>query len=373
MAWAAEVGIVGAGPAGAWLAARLAERGVEVLVWDPRSPWEKPCGGGLSAAALRLVPELAGVVSRARPITRVEFVSDRGLGLGVPLSGPIHVVSRAGLARWHLARAESAGARVVGEAVTRMAPASGGWLVTLRSGRVQQVRCLVGADGAASAVRAVVAPSVAVALEPTRVAYPGGAGPTPDTIRIRFPRTLAGYAWDFPRPDHRSVGAVAEPHSATRNRLEREVVRLLPDPADAGERVGAVIGSAALPVRFDRLGGSDFALLGDAAGLADPATGEGIPNALRSAELAAEAFLRQRSFAGYARLAAACFAAEFRKARLLRWLLYHRRAGNRLVEAAIEGPGAPAARRLLEAFINGANEHDSGLVRLLRRAANPSS
>lgn len=66
----AEAGIVGAGPAGARLAELLAARGVEVLLWDPKAPWEKPCGGGLTAAAVQWVPELAGAVRMAQSAGR---------------------------------------------------------------------------------------------------------------------------------------------------------------------------------------------------------------------------------------------------------------------------------------------------------------
>ena len=53
----AEVGIVGAGPAGARAAELLAGFGVDVVLFDPRAPWEKPCGGGLTASAFDAVPE----------------------------------------------------------------------------------------------------------------------------------------------------------------------------------------------------------------------------------------------------------------------------------------------------------------------------
>lgn len=53
-----DVAVVGAGPAGSRCAELLAHRGVGVLLLDPKAPWEKPCGGGLTAAALAHTPEL---------------------------------------------------------------------------------------------------------------------------------------------------------------------------------------------------------------------------------------------------------------------------------------------------------------------------
>ena len=53
----AEIGIVGAGPAGAWAAYRLARAGARVAIIDGSHPREKPCGGGLTGRALDLIVE----------------------------------------------------------------------------------------------------------------------------------------------------------------------------------------------------------------------------------------------------------------------------------------------------------------------------
>ncbi|MCR4341777.1 MAG: FAD-dependent monooxygenase, partial [Gemmatimonadaceae bacterium] len=54
----AEIAVVGAGPAGARAAELLAREGADVLLLDPRAPWEKPCGGGLTASAFHDFPQL---------------------------------------------------------------------------------------------------------------------------------------------------------------------------------------------------------------------------------------------------------------------------------------------------------------------------
>src|SRR5579859_3015043 len=108
----AEVGIVGAGPAGARLAERLAARGVDVVLWDPRAPWEKPCGGGLTAALTDAVPELAEVLPRSRPIRHVRITTDQNVPpLELELRRPIHVIARYTLGAWQLERARAAGAQ----------------------------------------------------------------------------------------------------------------------------------------------------------------------------------------------------------------------------------------------------------------------
>ena len=359
----AEVGIVGAGPAGARAAELLATLGVDVLLWDGKAPWEKPCAGGLTAAVLRHVPELAEVVPEAQPIERVRLETALGAWLEIPLERRLYVISRTVLSRWQLGRARDAGAEFVREPVRRLARMGNGWRVTLASGVERRVRCLIGADGGASLVRAVACPNLRVELAPTRVAF-AGVGPHTHTIALRFTRGVAGYAWDFPRPDHSSVGVVREPGGCTRGGLDVEVDRLRGPEGRAGgsavARAGAVIGTAWFPLRpgYPEIGAADLALLGDAAGLADPATGEGIQNALCSAELAVEAFMLQRSFGLYPRLAAERFDQEFRTARRVRRLLYEQDAASRLIEAAARHRSAYA---LLVALVNGVNGHDMAL------------
>src|ERR1700756_1679531 len=72
-----DAAIVGAGPAGAWAAERLARAGARVTIFDPTHPREKPCGGGVTGRALALVgdaldgaPLAVSVIGRARFIER---------------------------------------------------------------------------------------------------------------------------------------------------------------------------------------------------------------------------------------------------------------------------------------------------------------
>src|SRR2546426_8506635 len=47
-----RIAVVGAGPSGTWASILLARRGHSVTLIDPQVPWEKPCGGGVTAKAL---------------------------------------------------------------------------------------------------------------------------------------------------------------------------------------------------------------------------------------------------------------------------------------------------------------------------------
>src|ERR1051326_9209912 len=65
-----DVAIVGAGPAGAWAACRLARCGARVAIFDPSHPREKACGGGVTGRALALVGDALGSDSFPRTIVR---------------------------------------------------------------------------------------------------------------------------------------------------------------------------------------------------------------------------------------------------------------------------------------------------------------
>ena len=75
----AEIAIIGAGPAGAHLATRLASEGRDVILFDPKGAWEKPCGGGVPTRALR---EFAFILKSTdyprRLVRRITMISPLG-------------------------------------------------------------------------------------------------------------------------------------------------------------------------------------------------------------------------------------------------------------------------------------------------------
>lgn len=367
MRFSGEVGIVGAGPAGARAAELLASLGTKVLLLDPKAPWEKPCGGGLTPPLFDEIPELNELRPLARPVHFVRLEASPGEGVTVPLGRAMSILPREVLARWQLARAERAGAEHLPVKVTAIRRAYGAWRMDTSGGEVT-VPFLVGADGAASLVRRVASPKFRVELAPTRVAYPRGAGPTPDTAVLRFYSGIAGYLWDFPRPDHRSVGVGVTGGTWRRLQLDGEIDahrRSSDGCACPGlDRAGAVIGTAQLGHGdYSRIAGDDFALLGDAAGFADPLTGEGIRNAMRSAGMFVEAWFGGDT-GGYPLLAEEAFEREFRVARILRRLLFEGDAGLGFVEKATR---SRVRYSLAAAVMDSVNEHDAG--RLLGRWA----
>ncbi len=358
-----DIIIAGAGPAGSRAAELLARHGASVLLLDPKAPWEKPCGGGLTAAALRNTPELRELASDAETIDELLVICPSGASIVLPLRDPYLVVSRLRLSQWGLERAREAGAVLLRESVRTADRDARGWRIIDSQGEVHYARRLVAADGANSKLRRLLAHDLRPELAPVRVAYPAHGTPAGRAVFL-FLAAADGYLWDFPRPDRHSVGIGVLARTFGREALDQAIAQYR--LAETGETApaehhGAVIATSSWSSgSFELLGGRDYALLGDAAGLADPATGEGIDYALRSASLAAKVFSDEGSFRQYPAAVRAEFGREMRRARLVRERLYRPAAVDWIVRWARRSPrGALVLMSLFDAV----NEHRS-----LRRA-----
>ena len=69
-----RIAIIGAGPAGAMAALRLARAGAVVSFFDPSHPREKPCGGGLTGRALALIADFIDIRSLPAVVVRSAII-----------------------------------------------------------------------------------------------------------------------------------------------------------------------------------------------------------------------------------------------------------------------------------------------------------
>ena len=321
----ADVGIVGAGPAGAHLAARLAASGFDVALFDPKGAWEKPCGGGVTTRALREFAFLLG--DPAYPCTlvkRITVVSSLGRSVSVKLQEPFAIYSRQVLNGLLLDRAVAAGARFERESVQRFSRTDDGWIIQTGGEQTWRVRFLVGADGVTSSVRRKLigifpTRDIAMAMGYNVVASlrdgdsrqggkPGSAKPRRDaecdTMLVRFPSGFAGYFWMFPRPGVMNFGVACKMGQLTSQRL-RELLEDFMHGYYGGNTPDGHCRSffaAKIPIldpaswRDLKVTGDGWALAGDAAGFVDPITGEGIYYALKSSELLADALASEADY-----------------------------------------------------------------------------
>ncbi|MEO5895711.1 MAG: NAD(P)/FAD-dependent oxidoreductase [Vicinamibacterales bacterium] len=290
-----DAAIVGAGPAGAWCATRLAAAGLSVALIDGSHPREKPCGGGVTGRALAMAgQELRQCASGVR-IARARFTQgSRTVEIALPAE-PLRlgVVSRREFDQRLVSRATSAGATLIAERARTFERQGAAWRIQVSNTAIQ-ARWLIGADGANSVVRKCVARAFARADISIACGY-YVHGVTGDRIDIGFEEDPAGYLWAFPRHDHLAVGICAQADVASTATLMPLVDRWLDANVGDGrrERYSWPIPSLTVTALDAEVpSGDGWMLIGDAAGLVDPITREGIFFALQSAEIAADCLCR---------------------------------------------------------------------------------
>lgn len=290
------IAIVGAGAAGSWLAWKLAESGRPVLLFDHRAPWEKPCGGGLTAKVFWDFPELRKLDLQGRQHHRCEFVFPSGRRISLGLSTPLITVSRKRLGDLLLSLACKAGAEFLPEKVHGLAAVEEGWIVQA-GGREYPTGMVVGADGVNSVVRKTVAHGFE--REDLCLAYSAlipGWHHLP--LIIKFYKGIEGYAWIFPRQTETSVGlALGKAGTSSEEVSERlhEFIageferRGLTDPGPLRPVARLLPSLREKSFAASPLCGNRWALVGDASGAADPLTGEGLYYAFVTSSLLASA------------------------------------------------------------------------------------
>lgn len=353
---AAQVIVVGAGPAGASAAFFLAQAGVDVLLADQAAfPRDKPCGEAISCQSLEVMARMG----LKQWVADNDFVAPEELLFTAPdgtvvrgypdpcsgLSSHGYIIPRLALDAALVERAVAAGARL--HEKTRIAG-----LERRSAHRV----CLLGH----SADRSVTLEALLV------IAADGGLAPftrqlglarsPPDAVAVRgylechdcepklsgfhWERALMpGYAWIFPLGHGRvNVGVGTYATVVRRRSLNlraslRQFLRHSPHVAARLQRARPLGPLRGFPLRTDAERVKPFTdnvlVAGEAAGVVNPLTGEGIGPSLLCGEMAAAHACRAlergdfsaAALADYGRAFHKKFAAIHRPARLLRWLM----------------------------------------------------
>ena len=285
-----DLAIVGAGPAGASaaLAARRADPTLSVALIDRQDfPRDKACGDGVAPHVLDLLAGVGvtGVFDDRVPVQRLRLTRE-GITVDRAMSRPTYVVPRTLLDARLVDAARDAGAVLIRHRVREVTETPDGVLLD----DAVRARVVVGADGAHSVLRR------ALALRPVRTALAlRGYAPTPAARSgvqvIAFgTRNSPSYAWSFDRGDGFSnvgYGELLRDHAPrpTRAQLLDRLEQLLPGATDGAEDWRG----HQLPLsgwRALRAGRGRILLAGDAAGLINPLTGEGIYYAVATGLLA---------------------------------------------------------------------------------------
>jgi geranylgeranyl reductase family protein len=304
-----DVAVIGAGPGGIAAAITAYRRGCSVVCLDKAAfPRDKTCGDGLTTGALRDLEALGLTKAEflavgAAEVRETVLVSPSGRRVTMPLpsgDGLYAVVAQ----RRHLDAALVGLARRIGVdvrthcAVEKLAVHDAEGELLCSDGTSVRARHVIGADGHWSHVRRALEPDAPRDLGEWHAARQYFADVNDDRLWVLFEGDLLpGYAWVFPLPDggaNVGYGVLrADGRSGTELKelwpelLERPALRDILGP---NARPTEPVRAWPIPTRYDpaRLATGRVLFVGDAAGVVDPMTGEGIAQALETGTLAAE-------------------------------------------------------------------------------------
>jgi geranylgeranyl reductase family protein len=281
--------VVGAGPAGSVTAYRLARGGASVLLVDrARFPRDKPCGGGLTLRAVRELPFSVDPVVEDR-VERFEIRFRYGRAFERATKTPLVLMTQRRRLDAYLAeQAVEAGAefrdgvKVEFNGATAKVDGDGVW-----------AEVVVGADGANGITARTLGlggdMGYGVALE-GNVPYTDADEAFRGRMVLELGVIPGGYGWVFPKGDHVNVGVGG--WDWTGPTLRDQLARLCKAHGISTEALTDLRGFR-LPFRRPKtvLTRDHALVVGDAAGLVDPLSGDGMYEGFVSARLAADAIL----------------------------------------------------------------------------------
>lgn len=285
-----DVAVIGAGPAGSSAAIAAASRGARVILLDRAIfPRYKTCGGGLIGLTLSSLPQGFQAPIREE-ITRASFsIGGRRVRNRKSEAPILSLVNRDEFDEALVQHAISRGVTFQpGTSVSKVVELGGHCEITTENG-VITASTVVGADGSASRMSRLVGvkmDQVDLGLEVELEAEPC-ASDWHQKVHLDWGHTPGSYAWVFPKGDSLTVGVISRKGTPvdTKKYLEDFLVQ-------QGLQDHKVISDAGHLTRCrnarSALGRGRILLAGDAAGLLEPWTREGISFALRSGRMAGD-------------------------------------------------------------------------------------
>ena len=338
-AW--DVAVAGGGPAGLAAALAASAAGARTVVLERAEyPRYKTCGGGLIGASVAVARRYIQIPARDTVHEVTTTLNGRREFTRRYPEPLLAMVSREEFDDALRTAATGAGAEVRQRAMVRaIAEDSGQVTVRLADGETLRARVLIGADGS-SGVSARYAGArfrqVDLGLELEIPVPPPVAAAWRGRLLLDWGPIPGSYAWVFPKGDRLTVGVIAARGQGEQTRQYlRDFTRRLgldgyPPEHDSGHLTRCRADDS--PLRRGRV-----LLAGDAAGLLEPWTREGISFALRSGTLAGAAAAAAAAAPDTARLGAAL---DGYPAAVARDLIPEMDAGRRLLAGFTRHPGA---------------------------------
>jgi geranylgeranyl reductase family protein len=318
--------VVGAGPAGSSAAAAIAAAGGRVVLLEKQAfPRSKTCGGGLVWRGRRRLPADFALPVQAECRSARLCWSSASSGVRVEREWPIVTMTLRSELDHALARhAVSAGATLREQCPLLGLERAGSLWNARVAGETLRARVVIAADGATGVTARMAGWRDTLAGIPALEAELELGALVAEEALFDFADVDRGYAWCFKKREQLSVGILSMQRGTRglRESLDRWLARRGLSQLAVREVAGYII-----PVRpRGELARDGCLLVGDAAGLVDPLTAEGISLALISGEAAGRAALSPEPERNYRRELARDVLPELRAARVLAGLVYRRRA-----------------------------------------------
>jgi geranylgeranyl reductase family protein len=296
-----DVLVVGGGPAGSTCARQLRQAGLDVLVIDKQAfPRDKVCAGWITPAVVESLELDLDDYAKGRVLQPIRGFRIGTIG-GAEAQTRYDEAVSFGIRRCefdHYLLRRSAARLALGEAVKSMVRDGGSWLV---NGRIR-TPLVVGAGGHFCPVARMLgvepridspgSQSIVVAQE-TEFRLPererSACGIEQDVAQLYFCPDLKGYGWCVAKGDYLNVGLGREDSHRLSEHVEQFRGWLRQRGGLPRDLPGRFNGHAYVlyPESHRRLFDDGAMLIGDAAGLAYPRSGEGIRPAIESALMAA--------------------------------------------------------------------------------------
>ena len=291
-----DVAIIGSGPSGASAAFHLAKAGLSTVIVEKETlPRYKTCGGGFVFRGRKDLPfDISSVIERE--FHKVDIYLGKSLHFTTEREEPtITMIMRDSFDNLIVKKAQELGVTLLEDhKLKNLIFEDDKTILETSKGNIS-AKFIIAADGALSPTAKLAGwkkdtrkliPALEYEVEVPQEDFER----LKDTVRFDIDAIPYGYAWNFPKKNHLSIGVAS---------ARRTKINLKKYYSEYLETIGItnIISESQhgfqIPVapRTDGFVKNNVFLIGDAAGFADPITAEGISNAIYSGVLAADAII----------------------------------------------------------------------------------